>query len=149
MNCLVLARSALGGWYHSGISVTFPSTMLEIYCVCALDYFTISIKLLIIGIINRAAIPTTIFKCINKASNINVNMIEFVYKRFVSKIFSIIFTIVVAIMFVIVAFDADFYGIIIKITFNVDNYCWNGISYCVQFGNFLRKLIKFEKNCFL
>ena len=95
-------------------------------------------------------------KTMKKTSNTNVNIINFVYRRFRHKtwFYLIVLKIIGAVMLLIVTFDADSYGIVvplnnivIKITPTIYNYCC--ILHCVQFDNFLRKLIKFYKNWLL
>ena len=122
-----------------------------LYCAGDPKYLTISIKLLAVLVIDtkkRVTIPTTIFNTIGTTRIINVKM-DFVDKILASNIFTITLTIALVIVFLIVAFDADFYGIIVKIPFNIDNCCCNCAVYGVQLDGFSRKLIKSEKNCFL
>ena len=83
----------------------------------------------------------------NKKSNANVKIIIFVHRGLANKLCLNALTIIVAIICLIIAFDADSYGIIIvtKITFNLYNCCCNFTLYF----NLSRKLIYVIRNCFL
>ena len=108
--------------------------------------------------IKIAAIARTIDKAINRSSNTNVSINTFVHKGFAKKTFLllIVFKIIVGILLLIVAFDANSYkssvplnNIIIKTEFNIYNYNYCCILHCVQFGSLLCKLIEVYRNYFL